>query len=77
MARIILRGWMPDSKRFLIPLVKALREHLPCSLPEAVDIAAECTDLGKTVIREGVPLASARRLSEELRSQAFDVDVEE
>jgi len=76
MAKIILRGWMPDSKRSLIPLVKALRAHLSCSLPEAVDMAADCTDLGNTVIREGVPLASARQLSEELRSQGFDIDID-
>ena len=44
--------------------------------PEAVAIAEDCTDLGKTVIREGVPLASALRLSEELGSLAFEVVVE-
>ena len=77
MAKIILRGWLPGSKRPLLLLVKALREHLSCSIGEAVDMAADCTDSGKTVIREGVPLAAARRLSEELRSQAFDVAIEE
>ena len=77
MAKIILRGWMPGSKRPLLLLVKALREHLSCSIREAVDMAADCTDAGRTVIREGVPLASAHRLSEELRAQAFDVGVEE
>jgi hypothetical protein len=77
MAKIMLRGWLPDSKRPLIPLVKGLRNHLHCSLPEAVEMAADCTDLGKIVIREDVPVAVARRLSEELRSLGFDLGVEE
>jgi hypothetical protein len=77
MAKIILRGWRPGRKQPLIPLVKALRRHLACSLPEAVDIAEECTDRGNTVVRDGVPLASARALWEELRLLAFEIAVEE
>ena len=77
MAKIILRGWLPGSTKPLIPLIKALRRDLGCSLPEAVDIAEECTDLGKIVVRAGVPLASARRLLAELQPLAFEIAVEE
>ncbi len=40
-------------------------------------MAEDCTDLGKTVVREDVTSATAQRLSEQLRSLAFDIVVEE
>ena len=77
MATVILRGWKEGSTKPLIPLVKALRTSFGCSLPEAVEIAEQCTDLGQTVIREEIPSDTARQLAEDLRALAFDIQVEE
>lgn len=76
MATITLRGWQPGSKKPLIPLVKSLRANLGCSLPEAVEMAEECTYFGKTVIREGVPTEAAQKLGEELQALGFESMVE-
>lgn len=77
MAKIILRGWSPDSERRLIPLVKALRANLGCSLPEAVEMAEQCTSLSQVVTRVDIPFASATSLLQQLRALDFDITLEE
>ena len=77
MARVKLYGWLPGSDKYWLYLIKALVDCLHCPITEALNIYGECVRQGRTVVRDNVPLADARKLEEELRPLAFRISVSE